>query len=75
MSGFVFGTHRLVYIVLGNIMSSINKANALATALAILVGAVVYCVMLFKTKAITSEELKLLPKGDKWIRLFDRFKK
>jgi stage V sporulation protein B len=75
MSGFVFGTHRLVYMVLGNIIGSVNKANALATALAILVGVVVYCVMLFTTRAITSEELKLLPKGDKWIRLFDRFKK
>lgn len=70
-----FATHRVVYIVLGNIMDSINKANALATLLAILVGVLVYFVMLLKTRTITSEELKLLPKEDKWIRLFDRFKK
>lgn len=75
MSAFVFATHRVVYIVLGNIMDSINKANALATLLAILVGVLVYFVMLLKTRTITSEELKLLPKEDKWIRLFDRFKK
>ena len=75
MSGFVFAAHRVVYMVLGNVTDSVNKANALATVLAILVGVLVYFVMLLKTRTITSEELKLLPKGDKWIRLFDRFKK
>ena len=75
MSGFVFAAHRVVYMVLGNVTDSVNKANALATVLAILVGVLVYFVMLIKTRTITSEELKLLPRGDKWIRLFDRFKK
>ncbi len=75
MSGAVFGVHRLLVLLLGNSMSSSNMANALATALAIVTGVFVYGIMLVATKAITSEELKLLPKGDKLIRIFTRFKK
>ncbi len=75
MSVVVYGSYRLFHMFLGSVMDSANMANALATALAILIGVFVYISMLFQTKAITSEELKLLPKGDKLIRIFTRFKK
>ena len=75
MSVAVFGVHRLLNVLFGSIIDSTNMANALATALAILTGVVVYVFMLFATRAITSEELKLMPKGDKLIRIFARFKK
>lgn len=75
MSIVVYAVQRLFYIVLSNNTDSINMANALATAVSILIGAMVYIFMLIATKAITSEELKLLPKGEKLIRIFSRFKK
>ena len=75
MSVAVFGVHQLLNVLFNSIIDSTNMANALATALAILTGVVVYVFMLFATRAITSEELKLMPKGDKLIRIFARFKK
>jgi stage V sporulation protein B len=75
MSIVVYAVQRLLYIVLSNNTDSINMANALATAVSILIGAMVYIFMLIATKAITSEELKLLPKGERFIRVFSRFKK
>lgn len=66
MSGCVWGCYRLLYGFLG---------NGLSTIISILLGAVVYGVMLFATKAITSEELKLLPKGNKLIHVLNRVKR
>jgi len=40
-------------------------SNAVATVLAILVAIIVYIVMLFVTRSIRPDELKLLPKGEK----------
>ncbi|MGI6727323.1 MAG: putative polysaccharide biosynthesis protein [Anaerovoracaceae bacterium] len=75
MSICVFFIHRLTYGILGRILESDNFSNALATAFAILLGVLVYLFMLIRTRAISSEELKLLPKGDKLIRIFSRYKK
>lgn len=66
MSGCVWGTYRLLYGFLG---------NGLSTVISILLGAVVYGVMLFATKAITNEELKLLPKGNKLINVLNKVKR
>ena len=65
MSAFVWGGYRILYGFLG---------NALSTVIAILIGAVVYAAMLFMTKAITNEEIKMLPKGNKLIKVFNRLK-
>ncbi len=75
MAASVYGSYRLLSVVAGGILDSANMANALATAISIVIGCLVYTVMLIATDAITSEELKLLPKGDKFIRMFARFKK
>ena len=50
-------------------------SNALATIIAILAGAAVYIVMLFVTRAIIPEELRLLPKGEKIYRLYKKITK
>lgn len=49
--------------------------NALSTVLAVMIGAVVYCAMLFATRSIKKEELKSLPKGGKILSLMNKFKK
>ena len=48
--------------------------NSLSTVLAVGAGAAVYGVMLLKTRAIETEEIKLLPKGEKLERLLRKFK-
>ena len=45
-------------------------SNAVATIAAILIGIVVYVVMLFVSRAIKPEELRLLPKGEKLYRIY-----
>ena len=56
-------------------MSSLMAVNAVGTILAILVGAVVYIIMLFLTKSIKGEELRLLPKGEKLYQLYKKITK
>lgn len=45
------------------------KGNALCTMVAILVAAVIYAVLVVVLRAITKEDLSLMPKGDKIARL------
>jgi len=45
-------------------------SNAVATILAILIGLIVYIVMLFITRAIKPEELRLLPKGERLYKFY-----
>ncbi|QOX65593.1 polysaccharide biosynthesis protein [Anoxybacterium hadale] len=66
MSGVVWATYRLMYGFFG---------NALSTMVAVLIGALVYCAMLFVTKSIKKEELRALPKGGKIINLMNKIKK
>jgi len=51
-------------------MTAGTFSNAVATIAAILVGIVVYILMLFVSKAIKPEELRLLPKGEKLYRAY-----
>lgn len=48
--------------------------NSLSTLLAVCVGAAVYGIMLIKAKAIEVHEIKLLPRGDKLVRLLEKLK-
>jgi stage V sporulation protein B len=75
MSACVYIVYRFSYAILGTILESTNLANAISTAGSIVLGALVYGFVLISIRAITSEELKLLPKGEKLIRIFARFKK
>lgn len=58
-----------IYYMLRNIIG-----NSLSTLLAITAGAVVYGVMLLKTKAIEVHEIMLLPKGEKMARLLTKLR-
>jgi stage V sporulation protein B len=66
MSAFVWVSYRLLFGFFG---------NAFSTLTAILIGAAVYCAMLFLTKSIQKEELKVLPKGGKLLNVISRIKK
>lgn len=48
--------------------------NSLATVASIAVGGVMYAIMLLKTKSIEVNEMKLLPKGDKIVRLLKKLR-
>lgn len=50
-----------------------NKANALSVAIAVLTAMVVYAVMIFIVKAISLEELKFFPGGNKIERVARKF--
>lgn len=65
MAVCAWGLYRLLDVVLGG--------SRFATVLAILFAVVVYGVMVFVTRTITREELAKMPKGDKIVRLLDRF--
>lgn len=72
MSGVVFLLYRLSIGLLGNLIGA-QLANAIGVTGAILIGALVYGILLIRTEAITQEELKRLPKGEKLARILARF--
>ncbi len=74
MSTAVYASHKGMLLLLQSAMSQ-AKSNALATAVAILLGAFVYFSMLFLTKAINTEDLGKIRGGSKILRLLERFKR
>jgi len=60
---------RLSYMVLMMILGK----NSICCLLAILIGVAVYAVAVFAFKAITLDELRKLPKGDKLARIAGKF--
>jgi stage V sporulation protein B len=66
MSAAAWLAHRLFFGVTG---------NALATIIAVGIAAMVYCAMLFVTKAIKKDEIERLPKGKSMIRFASKFKR
>ncbi len=67
MGALVFGIYKLLMLV--------QSHNSIATLLSVLVGAVVYAIMIFVTKSVQKEELLILPKGDKLVRIANKFVK
>ena len=67
MGAVVFGAYKL--------FMGITDHNSIATLLGVGVGVVVYVIMIFVTKAIRKEELAMLPKGDKLVRIVGKFVK
>ena len=49
--------------------------NTVSTFIAVMAAAIAYCVLLFVTKTITRDEVLLLPKGKKLVKLVDKFVK
>lgn len=66
MSASVWVSYRILFGFFGNVLSTI---------VAILIGVTVYCAMLFITKSIKKEELRVLPKGGKILNVINKFKK
>ncbi len=67
MGALVFGIYKLLMLV--------QSHNSIATLLSVLVGAVVYAIMIFVTKSVQKEELLILPKWDKLVRIANKFVK
>jgi stage V sporulation protein B len=57
------------------ILFNLLDGSRLATVGAILIAVVIYAVMIFVTKTITREDLVNLPKGNKLVRIYDKFVK
>lgn len=49
--------------------------NSIATLLSVAVGGITYVVMIFVTKSVRKEELAILPKGDKLVKIVGKFVK
>jgi stage V sporulation protein B len=63
-------------VVLGSFVAlKLIISSRLATVIAILIGMIVYGIMLAVTKAITKEDLVLLPGGNKIKKITNRFRK
>ena len=75
MSVVVFALYQIGFTVFTSLMGSSNLVNAISAAIAILAGAFVYGAMLLVTKAITAEEILLLPKGEKLAKILLRYQK
>ena len=58
-----------------NILYNLLDGSRLATLIAIMIAVVVYAVMIFATKTITKEELATMPKGNKLVKILDKFMK
>jgi stage V sporulation protein B len=67
MSAAVFAAHRALHLLTGG--------NAVPTAIAVAIGALVYAAMLFFFGAFTAEELRFLPGGRRPANLVNFFKR
>lgn len=60
-----FASYRLMFSFLGS--------NSISTLIAVMVGVIVYVILIFLTKSITREEISRIPKGNKLLRIMDKF--
>lgn len=58
-----------------HLLYNLMDGSRLATLIAILIAVVVYAVMIFATKTIAREELANMPKGNKLVKILDKFMK
>lgn len=71
----VAGLAMIICVRLSYFICSFIFGNAISTLVSIAVGAAVYAVMILVSRAITEEELRLLPKGEKLVKLFQKVKR
>ncbi len=67
MGAVVIAAYKVIYML--------GEHNSIATLGGVAVGVIVYAVMIFVTKGIKKEELAILPKGDKLVKIVDKFVK
>lgn len=65
MGACAFASYKLLFMLL--------HRNSIAMLVSIMVGVVVYAVLVLATKTITKEEIGMLPKGDKLVKILDKF--
>lgn len=63
----VIGCYKLVMLVLGH--------NSMATLVGVAIGGITYAIMIFVTKSVNAEELAILPKGEKLVKIVKKFVK
>lgn len=66
MGGLVFLVHRGMMLF---------ASNSISTLVAVCVGVVSYAVLVLALKAITRDEILQLPKGDKLVKIIDKFQR
>ncbi|MBQ7353042.1 MAG: polysaccharide biosynthesis protein [Clostridia bacterium] len=64
---FSIGTSALIYLALDLIMP-----GKIATVICILLSVVIYLFMILRTKTVTNNEIKLLPHGEKIVKVFTK---
>lgn len=65
MGAGTFAAYKLLFMI--------TDSNGLSTLLSICVAVVIYAVLILVMKAITKEEIAKMPKGDKLVRILDKF--
>lgn len=61
----VFASYKLLFMKL--------ESNSISTLVAVAIGVAVYGLLILFTKAITKEEIGRLPKGEKLVKILDKF--
>ena len=69
-----YGFYTIFEYVLRNVGISEISAVRLSTLLGIGCAAIVYLILIFKTKAITEDDLNVIPKGQKLVRILRKIK-
>lgn len=60
-----FASYRLIF--------GFTAGNTVSVLAGVMVGVIVYAVMILMTKAITKEEIARMPKGEKLVKILDKF--
>ena len=72
MGAVAVGTYWLISFVLSKLLNSDYFVNLVAAVVSILVGALVYLVLLFRTGGVGWEDFKMIPKGETIYRLLKK---
>lgn len=65
MGAAAFASFKLIFLA--------TSSNTISTLLSIIVGVVVYGALVLSLKVITEDEIRRLPKGDKLVKVLDKF--
>lgn len=63
-----------VYYVLAMLLENVRFSTFISTFAGIGAGAIIYVILIFKLKAITEEDLLIIPKGEKLLRILKKIK-
>lgn len=55
------------------LLNALMPGSRMATVFAIFIAVIIYAIMVFATKTITKEEVRTMPKGQKLVKILDKF--